>query len=207
MSAEFKTLQEIVKRARAQLPRGEWDFVIGAAETETSMKRNRLAFERLALKARVLNDVSAINLRRKLLGTDLRIPVLLAPIGSLQGFEKGGVSGAGGIGAEMAVGMAVAQQMLNQPGGISAQTTPAAGVPAAAAAVADVPSMLTPAQAAELLAVSEADVIASLEAGDLKGRKIGTQWRLTRAQIAAIGVDAGVRRMADKAVARGLLAR
>ena len=90
MSAEFKTLQEIVKRARAQLPRGEWDFVIGAAETETSMKRNRLAFERLALKARVLNDVSAINLRRKLLGTDLRIPVLLAPIGSLQGFEKGG---------------------------------------------------------------------------------------------------------------------
>jgi glycolate oxidase len=90
MSTEFLTLQDIVKRARAQLPRGEWDFVIGAAETETSMKRNRLAFERLALKARVLNDVSAINLRRKLLGVDLRIPVLLAPIGSLQGFEKGG---------------------------------------------------------------------------------------------------------------------
>jgi glycolate oxidase len=52
MSTEFKTLQEIVKRAREQLPRGEWDFVIGAAETETPMKRNRLAFERLALKAR-----------------------------------------------------------------------------------------------------------------------------------------------------------
>ena len=90
MSTEFKTLQDIVKRARGRLPRGEWDFVIGAAETETSMKRNRLAFERLALKARVLNDVSSVNLRRKLLGVDLRIPVLLAPIGSLQGFEKGG---------------------------------------------------------------------------------------------------------------------
>jgi len=90
MSTQFMTLQEIVKRARGQLPRGEWDFVIGAAETETSMKRNRLAFERLALKARVLNDVSSINLRRSLLGVDLRIPVLLAPIGSLQGFEKGG---------------------------------------------------------------------------------------------------------------------
>jgi excisionase family DNA binding protein len=98
-----------------------------------------------------------------------------------QGFEKGGVSGAGGIGAEMAVGMAVAQQMVNQPGGISAQGTPAA---AGAAAAADVPAMLTPAQAAELLAVSEADVIASLEAGDLKGKKIGAQWRLTRSQIA-----------------------
>ena len=42
-----------------------------------------------------------------------------------QGFEKGG-AGAGGIGAEMAVGMAMAQQMLNQPGGIAAQATPAA---------------------------------------------------------------------------------
>jgi len=31
--------------------------------------------------------------------------------------------------------------------------------------------------------VSEADVVASLDAGDLKGRKIGTQWRITRAAI------------------------
>jgi glycolate oxidase len=90
MSTEFPTLQDIVKRARAQLPAGEWDFIIGAAETETSVKRNRLAFERLALKARVLNDVSKVNLRRSVLGVDMRIPVMLAPIGSLQGFEKGG---------------------------------------------------------------------------------------------------------------------
>ena len=90
MTAEFRTLHDIVKRARANLPRGEWDFVFGAAETETSMKRNRLAFDRLALKARVLNDVSKVNLRRKVLGVDMRIPVMLAPIGSLQGFEKGG---------------------------------------------------------------------------------------------------------------------
>src|SRR4249920_113679 len=39
-----------------------------------------------------------------------------------QGFEKGG-PGAGGVGAEMAVGMAMAQQMINQTGGITAQTT------------------------------------------------------------------------------------
>ena len=35
-----------------------------------------------------------------------------------------------------------------------------------------------------MLGVSESDVISSLEAGDLKGKRIGTQWRLTRAQIA-----------------------
>src|SRR5580765_5787938 len=43
-----------------------------------------------------------------------------------QGFEKGG-PGVGGVGAEMAVGMAMAQQMMNQPGGITAQATPPAG--------------------------------------------------------------------------------
>ncbi len=99
-----------------------------------------------------------------------------------QGFEKGG-AGAGGIGAEMAVGMAMAQQMINQQGGITAQTTPAAAGPAAAPA-AGLPETLGPADAAKILGVSEADVIASLESGDLKGKKIGSQWRITRAQIA-----------------------
>jgi excisionase family DNA binding protein len=88
------------------------------------------------------------------------------------GFVAGG-SGAAGVGAEMAVGLAMAQQMMQQPGGIAGQSTPAA-----------VPETLSPADAATLLGVSEADVIASLDAGDLKGKKIGSQWRLTRAQLA-----------------------
>jgi excisionase family DNA binding protein len=79
-----------------------------------------------------------------------------------QGFEKGG-SGAAGIGAQMAVGMGIAQQMTNPTGGV--------------------PETLSPADAAKVLGVTEADVIASLEGGDLKGKKIGTQWRVTRAQI------------------------
>jgi excisionase family DNA binding protein len=98
-----------------------------------------------------------------------------------QGFEQRG-PGVGGVGAEMAVGMAMAQQMLNQQGGIAGQVTPSAA-PAAAAAP-GLPETLSPADAAKLLGVTEADVIASLEAGDLKGRKIGAQWRLTRTQLA-----------------------
>ena len=86
-----------------------------------------------------------------------------------QGFEKGG-PGAGGVGAELAVGMTIAQQMLNQTGGLA---TPGG-----------FPEMLSPADAAKVLGVTEADVIASLEAGDLKGKRIGSQWRLTRAQLA-----------------------
>jgi excisionase family DNA binding protein len=95
------------------------------------------------------------------------------------GLEKG--AGAGGIGAEMAVGIAMAQQLLNQPGGITAQATVpvAAGNPPGA-----LPETLGPSDAAKLLGVSEADVVASLEKGDLKGKRIGSQWRMTRAQIA-----------------------
>ena len=98
-----------------------------------------------------------------------------------QGLEKGG-AGVGGVGAEMAVGMSMAQQMMNQPGGVMAQTTPAAG--AAAAPPSGIPETLGPADAAKALGVSEADVIASLEAGDLKGKRIGTQWRITKSALA-----------------------
>jgi len=98
-----------------------------------------------------------------------------------QGFEKG-TSGAAGVGAEMAIGMAMAQQMVNQPGGIMAQSTP--GI-APATPTAGSGELFTPAQVAQRLGVSESDVVASLEAGDLKGKRIGTQWRVTRAAVDA----------------------
>jgi membrane protease subunit (stomatin/prohibitin family) len=98
-----------------------------------------------------------------------------------QGLEKGG-AGAGGLGAEMAVGFAMANQMVNQAGGIMAQGTPAAAPPAAAGT--GIPETLSPADAAKAIGVTEADVISSLESGDLKGKKIGASWRITRAQLA-----------------------
>jgi excisionase family DNA binding protein len=95
-----------------------------------------------------------------------------------QGMEKGN-GGPGGMAAEMAVGMSMAQQMMNQQGGLMAQATPgvAAPAPAAGNVAAD---LLNPAQVAQMLGVAESDVMSSLESGDLKGKKIGTQWRVTR---------------------------
>ena len=102
-----------------------------------------------------------------------------------QGMGQGGDGGVGGIGAQMAVGMAMAQQMMNQPGGLMAQTTKGiGGPPASPNGGAGAPELLNPAQVAQMLGVAESDVLASLEAGDLKGKRIGTQWRLTRAQLA-----------------------
>ena len=47
-----------------------------------------------------------------------------------------------------------------------------------------IPETIGPADAAKALGVTEADVIASLEAGDLKGKRIGTQWRITKTALA-----------------------
>jgi excisionase family DNA binding protein len=93
-----------------------------------------------------------------------------------QGIEKGGGSGLGTLGAELAVGAQVAQSMVNA-GAFATQAAPLATAAAGAGAL---PELISPAEAATSLGVSEADVISSLEKGDLKGRKIGTQWRITR---------------------------
>jgi len=97
-----------------------------------------------------------------------------------QGMEKGGDGGVGGIGAQMAVGMAMAQQMMNQPGGVMAQQTPGIPSPSPAPTAGGGADLMNPAQVAQMLGVAESDVVASLESGDLKGKKIGTQWRVPR---------------------------
>ena len=104
-----------------------------------------------------------------------------------EGMGKG-QGGTGGTAAEMAMGFAMANQMMQQPGGmLGSQATPiaagAAQPPAVAPAAPPALQLLSPAQAGELLGVSEADVVTALEAGDLKGKKIGATWRVTRTAI------------------------
>jgi excisionase family DNA binding protein len=98
-----------------------------------------------------------------------------------KGFESGGGAGGAGTAAELAVGFGLAQQMMKEGfmGGGHATPTIAAGQPAAAG----LPELLSPAEAAQALGVTEADVMAVLESGELKGRKIGSSWRIPRAAI------------------------
>ncbi len=90
MTSQFLSNEEIVQRARKNLPQGAWDYLVGASESETTMRRNRLAFDRIAFRPRILNDVSVIDTATTFLGNNLRIPALLAPIGSLQVFNPEG---------------------------------------------------------------------------------------------------------------------
>ena len=89
---DFVSNQEIIAAARQNLEQGPWDYLVGGSESETTMRRNRLGLDRIAFRPRVLRDVSHVDAAGALLGHALRIPVLLAPIGSLQMFDDGGAA-------------------------------------------------------------------------------------------------------------------
>jgi glycolate oxidase len=87
---EFATLQEIVLAARRKMPPALWDFVAGGSESETTLRRNRHALDSLAFRPRVLRDVARIDTRVTLLGHDLALPLVMAPVGSIALVEPAG---------------------------------------------------------------------------------------------------------------------
>jgi glycolate oxidase len=62
MPERFMTLPEIERAAKKVLPSKVWDFGKGGAETETTLRRNRRALRRLAIRQRVLVDVRHVDL-------------------------------------------------------------------------------------------------------------------------------------------------
>src|SRR4051794_35096365 len=94
-TGDFQCLHEFIPAARAKLSDHIWGYLVGAAESETTMRRNRLALDTLALRPRVCVDVSKIELGTTLFGREWRMPVILAPVGSLESFEPGGAATAG----------------------------------------------------------------------------------------------------------------
>jgi glycolate oxidase len=86
----FPTLHQIAKAARMNLAPGPWDYLVGGTETETTLRRNRLALDSVAFRPRVLRNVSKVDTTSTLFGKPVRLPVLLAPIGGLETFDPGG---------------------------------------------------------------------------------------------------------------------
>jgi excisionase family DNA binding protein len=117
----------------------------------------------------------------------------MAAVGNLNDFVKfqmaesmtkgGGEAGSmAGTAAGLGAGLAMGQQMMAAMN--TAQTTPAAGgAPPVISGAGATPALLGTADVAKTLGVSESDVIASLEKGDLKGKKIGSTWRMTKAAL------------------------
>jgi len=67
--------------ARRRLPRFLFDYIDGGAYAELTLARNVADLAEIALRQRVLVDVSDIDLSTRLFGTDMAMPFGLGPIG------------------------------------------------------------------------------------------------------------------------------
>ena len=109
-----------------------------------------------------------------------------------QGIGQGG-SGTAAAATELGAGLAMGQQIAQS---LAAGQTPSPAAPAPASAppsqppptssapgTSGLPDLMSPADAAKALGVSESDVMTALADGSLKGKKIGTAWRITKSAL------------------------
>jgi len=111
---EFQNLHEFIKAANLKLNRFIWDYLIGGAETETTLARNRQALDSTAFRPRALVDVSSIDTTHGFFGKTIRLPIGLAPVGSLESFEAGGGATVAKAAGEYGIPMFVSS--VTQPG-------------------------------------------------------------------------------------------
>jgi 4-hydroxymandelate oxidase len=90
VAIEFGTLEEIREAALARLSPAARDFLEGGAGDETTLRRNRQAFERWAFQPRVMSGLPSPATTTRFLGVDLAIPVLTAPFGADGLFDPDG---------------------------------------------------------------------------------------------------------------------
>ncbi|XNH23478.1 alpha-hydroxy-acid oxidizing protein [Vibrio cyclitrophicus] len=68
--------------AKAKLPPFLFHYIDGGSYGEHTLRRNTADLAEIALKQRVLNDMSDLNLETELFGEKLAMPIALAPVGS-----------------------------------------------------------------------------------------------------------------------------
>src|SRR5499426_4381075 len=83
----FQNLHEFIRKARSNLNQNAWDYIVGAAETETTMRRNRMSLDEIAFRPRVLRNVAKVDASVEAFGRKLRLPVVIAPVGALEIFD------------------------------------------------------------------------------------------------------------------------
>lgn len=113
-ATRFEALHEVVRQARINLNANAWDYLVGGTETETTLRRNRLALDQIAFRPRVLNDVSKVDTATEFLGRKLALPVCVAPIGSLETFHPD--CGAAVARASAEAGVAMMLSSVSKPG-------------------------------------------------------------------------------------------
>ena len=101
MSEPVLNLLDYESLAQERMPGPVWDLVAAGADDGVTLAENRRAFERVAIRPRVLVDVSRINMTTQLLGDEVAAPVMVAPTG-----PQGAVCAEGEVATAEAAGRA-----------------------------------------------------------------------------------------------------
>ncbi|HET7759241.1 MAG TPA: alpha-hydroxy acid oxidase [Gaiellaceae bacterium] len=79
MSGPLLNVDDYAEAARARLDPGPYGYVVGGAGDERTLRANSLAYEKWELRPRVLVDVGGVTTATTVLGTEVAMPLLVAP--------------------------------------------------------------------------------------------------------------------------------
>jgi len=98
-------IEDLREQARRRLPKIVFNYIDGGAEGEWTLRENRRAFDALTFRPRQAIAAPACDLRTRVLGTELSMPILLAPVGYLRVMHPDGEVAAARAASKAAVGL------------------------------------------------------------------------------------------------------
>jgi L-lactate dehydrogenase (cytochrome) len=115
-------IEDLRAVARRKLPAPMFHYIDGAADDETTLRRNTAAFDDVALVPRYLVDVGEIDTTTRVMGADVSLPLMLAPTGMSRLFHRDGELAVAAAAAEAGVFYAlstVATQSIEAVAGVN----------------------------------------------------------------------------------------
>jgi isopentenyl diphosphate isomerase/L-lactate dehydrogenase-like FMN-dependent dehydrogenase len=119
---KFVVMHQLVQSGHAKMKPIAWNYLLGCADTETTMRRNRQALDSVAFKPRALRGVGKVDTRGKFFGKTMRLPVMMSGIGSVGLIDAGGAATVAKAAAKFGIAMgysSVAKPGLEETGAAS----------------------------------------------------------------------------------------
>jgi len=142
-SPRIVNVDDLRSLARKRVPKAVFEYVDGGAEGEVTMRNNCRAFEEVYFRPRSAIAVDRRDLRARILGAEMSMPLLLAPCGFSRLMHPGGEVAAARAAGEAGVGYVLSTMSGHKLEDVAAATTGpkwyqlylAGGRPAAQAAI------------------------------------------------------------------------
>lgn len=99
------SIEDLRELARRRVPRLVFSYIDGGAESEWTLRENRRAFDAITFRPRHAVAVPTCDLRTRVLGLDLSMPLLLAPVGYLRVMHPDGEIAAARAAGHAGIGM------------------------------------------------------------------------------------------------------